>query len=163
MWCFRRLFLTLAAVAALAGCGFTPVYGPDGVGTGLRGEILVDAPDDRNAFDLVARLEQRLGRGQAASYALGYQITTRSEGVGITTEQETTRYNIFGTVSYTLTDLSGGAVLASGTVQNFTGYSATSLIVGTRSTTRDANARLMISLADQIVARLIATAPDWRK
>jgi len=163
MWFSRRSFLSLAVSAVVAACGFTPVYGPGGTGAGLRGAILVDAPDTRNAFDLVGRLEQRLGQPQAASYALGYTITTRVEGVGITPAQETTRYNLFGTIDYTLTDRATDEVVSSGTVENFTGYSATILIVGTKSVTRDANARLMVALADQIVARLIATAPDWRR
>ena len=54
-------------------------------------------------------------------------------------------------------------VLTQGKVENFTGYSVTSLIVSIQSVTRDANERLMVILADQITARLIATAPDWQQ
>ena len=152
------IFLT-----ALSACGFSPVYAPGGTGDGLRGSILVDAPDNRKAYTFVGRLEERLGRARAAPYTMAYKIETRSEGVGITPAQETTRYNLFGTVNYTIVEKSTGAVLTSGQVENFTGYSATSLIVGTESVTRDANERLMVLMADQIVARLIATSPDWRQ
>ena len=158
----KRLFL-LSAAASLAACGFSPVHGPGGAGTALQGRILVDEPDSRNEFTFVARLEDRLGRAQAPQYALSYQITTKSEGVGITPAQETTRFNLLGTASYQVKPLGSDRVLTQGKVENFTGYSATSLIVSTQSVTRDANERLMVILADQITARLIATAPDWQQ
>lgn len=159
----RRAALALGAVLLAAACGFSPVYGPDGDAAGLRGEILVDAPDNRNEFVFVARLEERLGRAGAAPYALSYVINTREEGVGITPAQETTRFNLFGTVTYQMTLRGTETVLTQGTVENFTGYSATSLIVSTQTVTRDAHERLMVILADQITARLIATASDWRQ
>ena len=136
----RRFFLAFA-LFALAACGFTPVYGPGGAGDGLRGAILVNEPDNRNEFTFVSRLEERLGRAQAAPFALTYTIETKTQGVGITPAQETTRYNLFGTVTYAVIDRGSGAVIDTGVVENFTGYSATSLIVGTQSVTRDANER----------------------
>jgi LPS-assembly lipoprotein len=160
MWFFRRAFL-IASLAALTACGFTPVYGPGGAGDGLRNAILVGEPDNRNEFTFVGRMEERLGRAQAAPYTLNYTIKTRTEGVGITPAQETTRYNLFGVVTYDVTDRATGAKIASGEVDNFTGYSATSLVVGTQSVTRDANERLMAILADQVFARLIATSKSW--
>jgi len=158
-----KLVFAATLLSLLTACGFSPVYAPGGVGDGLRGSILVDAPDDRNGFVFVARMEERLGRAQAARYTMAYDIVTRSEGVGITPAQETTRFNLFGTVTYTIIDTTTGKPVTTGQVENFTGYSATSLIVGTQSVTRDANERLMVVLADQIVARLIATAPEWRQ
>ncbi len=151
------------ALALLAACGFTPVYAPGGAGEGLRGSLLVDDPVNRNEFSFVARLEQRLGQARAAPFRLAYTVETRQEGVGITPAQETTRYNVFGTADYQVIDRVTKAVLAEGQVENFTGYSATSLIVGTQSVTREAHERLMVILADQVVARLIATATDWHR
>lgn len=153
----------LLILTTLTACGFTPVYAPGGLGDGLRGSIFVEEPGNRNAFVFVARLEEKLGQPESARYLLSYKITTTAQGVGITPEQETTRYSLLGSVKYTLTDRATKQVVYTGTEKNFTGYSATSLIVGTQSVTRDANERLMITLADQIVTRLIATSPDWRK
>ncbi len=162
-WNAARRLVLVSGLSFLAACGFTPVYGPGGAGEGLQGSILVAEPDTRNAFVFVARLEDRLGQPQNAPYLLAYDIDTRSEGVGITPAQETTRYNLFGTVTYTITDRATETVVFQGREKNFTGYSATSLIVGTQSVTRDANERLMTALADQIVTRLIATSKDWRQ
>ena len=153
----------LIACALTAACGFAPVYGPGGIGSGLRGSFHVQEPDNRNEFTFAGRVRERLGRGEAAPLLLNYRIDTRAQGVGVTPAQETTRYNIFGTVRYTVIDRATGRKITEGSVDNFTGYSATSLIVSTETVTRDANERLMVALANQVVARLIATAPEWRQ
>ena len=154
----RRLFLLGLAALPLAGCGYVPVYGEGGSAERLRGQVAIAPPGDRDAFDLVARLEDRLGRATAARYALAYEIDTGTEGLAITPEQETTRYNILGEVSFTLTDATNGAVVLADTVDSFTGYSATGSTVATKAARRDARERLMVILADRIVTRLIAAA-----
>lgn len=158
----RRAALS-ALAGALAACGFTPVYGPGGQGVRLEGQILADAPDDREGFAFVAQFEERLGRANAPRYALRYQIETRTEGVGLTPAAETTRFNLFGGVRYALVELSTERQLTQGFVENFTGYSATRFTVSTQSVERDASERLMAILADQVVTRLVTTAPDWQK
>ena len=70
----RRLFLI--GLAALAGCGFTPAYGPGGAGAALQGKVRIAEPSDRNGFDLVQRLEDRLGRSSAPRYLLDFTIAT---------------------------------------------------------------------------------------
>ena len=154
----RRLFLLGLAALPLAGCGFEPAYGTGGVAEKLRGRVLVDAPDDRDGFTLVSRLEERLGRAQAPAYRLSYAIETEKDDLAITTAQEITRYHVVGRVSYSLTEAGSGTVLAQGRVDSFTGYSATGTTVSTLAAERDAYERLMIILADQIVTRLIAAA-----
>jgi len=152
----RRSLLILPL--ALAACGFTPVYGPGGTGSALRGRVQVQEPDAPDDYILVRTLEDRLGRAQAPAYALSYTLATRTEGQAVTATGETTRYSLVGQVDYALTDLETGNVVASGKVQNFTGYSATGSTVETLSGERDARERLMTILADQIVTRLYATA-----
>lgn len=157
--CNRRTFLALLA-APLAGCTFTPAYAPGGPASALQGAIRVDDPSDKNAFDLVERLEERLGRPQAARYQLAYTITTDSIGVGITPDNATTRYNLTGKVEWTLTD-SAGTRVTGGHVENFTSYSATGSTVAGLVAEEDAALRLMRILADQIVTTLIATSANW--
>ena len=147
----------------LAACGFTPAYGPGGAANGISGAIRAANPSDKNAFDLVARLDQRLGRPNADRYDLDYTIKTRPVGVGITPDNAITRYNLEGTVVWTLTDRGTKARLTGGKVESFTSYSATGSTVAGLAAEEDAAARLMRILADQIVARLIATSGDWLK
>ena len=57
----RRGFLGLAGALALAGCGFTPVYGPGGAGTALRNAVRVDDPVTRSDFQFLRAVEDILG------------------------------------------------------------------------------------------------------
>ncbi len=122
------------------------------------GAVWVQDPTDKNGFDLVERLEERLGRPEAVRYDLTFTITTEAVGVGITTENEITRYNLKGVVDFTLTDRASGTRVAGGRVQSFTAYSATGSTVAGLAAEEDAALRLMRILADQIVARLIAAS-----
>jgi LPS-assembly lipoprotein len=150
----RRLILL--SPLALVACGFAPANGPGGAAARLQGAVFVQDPTTKNGFDLVERLEERLGRPEAVRYDLAYTITTEAVGVGITTGNEITRFNLKGVVDYTLTDRASGARVAGGRVQNFTAYSATGSTVAGLAAEEDAAFRLMRILADQIVARLIA-------
>ncbi|WP_095588721.1 LPS assembly lipoprotein LptE [Actibacterium ureilyticum] len=159
----RRSFLIALGLLPLAGCGFAPAYGTGGAATALRGQVTAAEPANRLDFLLVSRLEERLGRTATPRYRLGYQITTSRRALAITSRQEITRYNLSGEITYTLRDVTTGRLAASGTVESFASYSATSNTVATLTAERDAQDRLMTILADQIVTRLIAetgrTAP----
>ena len=148
----------ILAPLALAACGFTPAYGPGGSAGKLTETVWVQDPTDKNAFDLVERLEERLGRPESIRYDLAYTITTETVGVGITPDNKITRYNLKGVVDYALTDRATGAQVTGGRVQSFTAYSATGSTVAQLAAEEDASLRLMRILADQIVARLIAAS-----
>ncbi len=155
----RRHFLLTLAAAALTGCGFAPVYGTDGAGKALLGTIAVEAPKTRDEQILVREIETRLGRPAVTRYALSYTLDIREERMAISATNITTRFNLVGRAQYTLTDAGSGAVKALGSVDQFTGYSATGTTVATLAAERDAHERLAKILADQIVTRLIAASP----
>jgi LPS-assembly lipoprotein len=155
----RRTLLLLPL--SIAACGFTPALGPGGGAEGLQGAIRVNDPTDKNAFDLVERLEERIGRPATARFDLGYTITTNAIGVGIAPDNAITRFNLTGRVDWTLTERASGARMAGGRVDSFTSYSATGSTVAGLAAEEDAAFRLMRILADQIVSRLIASAGDW--
>lgn len=159
----RRAFLLgLSALSLLpGGCGFAPAYGTGGAAEGLRGRVRVADPTDRDTFQLFNRLEDRLGRPEAPIYDLAVGLNTKTESTAITTQQETTRYDVIGTADFTLTDRRSGRQVAKGTVRNFTGYSATGSTVATLTAKRNAFDRLMVGLADQIVTRLVAISAGW--
>lgn len=159
---FSRRFLILVPLALVA-CGFAPVYGPGGSAEGLQNSIRVADPTDKLGFDLVERLEEQLGRPTAARFDLAYAIATEPVGVGVTSDGAITRYNLVGSVTYGLTDRATGASLSEGRVDSFTSYSATGSTVAGLEAEDDARTRLMRLLADQIVARLLATSGSWLK
>ena len=162
--CDRRLTrrVALLGLLALAGCGFAPVYGPGGPGHALRGSIRLPAPTDIDSHALNARLEERLGPETAARYDLAHDLRVAVVEQGITPEQVTTRYALNGTLEFTLTEQASGRMVTQGAVSAFTSYSATGSTIATTAAEADARRRLMQMLADQLVARLIATVRDGR-
>lgn len=158
MLSFSRRFVLFALPGMVAGCGFSPAFGPGGPGTRLQNTILVDEPNTREAFLFTRHFEERLGRGQPGRYGLSYAIELEEQAIAISGENVTTRFNILGDVKYALRDLQSNVVLFSGKVNNFTGYSASGTPVATQAAQRDAEARLMIIMVDQIIARLTAEA-----
>lgn len=157
----RRSFLALLIAGGVAACGFTPVYGPGGSGEGLRGAITMAEPDTREGFELVKALEQRLGRNLSAPYQLSYKITTQTQGMGVTPVQEITRTQVRGAVEYQITETGTGRVVDKGSVSNFTSYSSEGSTVSTATVERDAYRRLMVSMADLITTRLMASFSGW--
>lgn len=152
---FNRRFLLLSPLA-LAACGFTPAYGPGGAAASLLGTVRAADPTDKNAFDFVERIEERLGRPENHLYDLAYMISTDSIGVGLTDDQRITRHNLTGAVDYVLTDRRSGERLLAGRVNSFTAWAATGSTVSGLSAEEDAWFRLMRILADQVVVRLTA-------
>jgi LPS-assembly lipoprotein len=152
----RRVFLL--SFAALAGCGFTPVYGPqpEGAGSTLRGRINVADPRDEEGYALVKRLQDRLGRPEGADLALTADIRVSEDAVGFLPDGEISRYNVVGEAAWRLTRIGEETLVASGRERSFTSYSATSTTVATNFAQRDARRRLMVILADRIVTDLIA-------
>jgi LPS-assembly lipoprotein len=157
----RRRLLVLLGAVPLSACGFTPVYGPGGAGRVLQDRLAFAEPGDVLSFNLVARLEDRLGRAAAPDYTLGYAIATAESELAVTGTDDVNRVNISGTVDFSVTEIASGATVQSGEVATFTAFATTGSPVATLSARRDAQQRLMTALADQIVTRLMAGAATW--
>lgn len=153
-----RRALMLAGLSALAACGFTPVYGPSGGGTALRGAIRVDDPDQDIEFAFVTRMEERLGLPQAPRYALTYTIRTTETGLAIDGSNNITRFNLAGDMTWALTPMGSDTPVLTGTESSITGYSATGSTISTLESERDAERRLAVILADAVVTRLLSEA-----
>lgn len=157
---YRRRLLLAAGLALLAGCGFAPAYAPGGAGAALMGQVEVEAPEDRASYLMVREIETRLGRAADARYALLHDIRIDPRPVDIDRSNVTSRFNLLGELSYTLRDLDRDTVIAKGDVSNFTGYSATGTTVAVQAAERDAEARLVQILVDQMLTDLLAKLPD---
>ena len=150
----RRTFLL--SFAALAGCGFEPVYAPGAAGEDLRGRIDVLPPADEEGFTLVNRLEERLGAPEAPDLLLTAEIRISEEAVGFLPDGTISRFNVLGQVPWSL--MRGETEVLSGVERSFTSYSATSTTVATITAQRSARDRLMIIVADRITATILAEA-----
>ncbi|WP_299360752.1 LPS assembly lipoprotein LptE [uncultured Paracoccus sp.] len=157
-WRDRRTALALLAAAALAGCGFTPVYGPGGGGSALFGQVRAADPQTQDDFAFVRRIQDRLGP-EGSRLQLDYALTVAVVPQAISTDQVATRYSLNGTASYRLVDAASGATVTEGQVSNFTSYSSVGTTIATLTGERDARERLATMLADQVVTRLLAAAP----
>jgi LPS-assembly lipoprotein len=151
--CDRRSLLLLPL--ALAACGFTPVYGPGGTGQSLQDNVSVADPVSRNDYYLVRRLEERLGRTDEGAYSLQFATGISIQGLALDPAGNIDRYNVVGATEYNLREKATGRIVTSGVVENFTSYSATGTTIATRASSKDAEERLMVILADQIVTRLL--------
>ncbi|MEM7731374.1 MAG: LPS assembly lipoprotein LptE [Pseudomonadota bacterium] len=153
----RRLFL-LSSLALTAGCGFTPAFAPGGAATRLQNSVSLDDPDDRADYLLVRRFEERMGPASPARYGLSYSVSMTQSGIAVASTSVTTRVNILGSVTYALRDLETDRVLTSGTVDQFTSYSAEDTTISAQSSRQDAEERLMVIMTDQMITRLTAEA-----
>lgn len=156
----RRFVLTLMAALPLAACGFAPAYAPGGAAGRLRGRVAVAAPTDRNGFELVRQLEMRLGAPEAPLFDLSTSLSLSRISAGITPDNEITRYQLQGTAIWSLSQSSDNARVAGGMARSFTSWSATGSTIAGLAAEEDAERRLMVILADQIVTQLISKAPD---
>jgi len=114
-------------------------------------------------FEMRRALEDRLGAVRAPRYNLSVVPSVDSEGLAITEDNATTRYNLTGTANFTLTHAGETVPAFRDQVVAFTAYSAIAAPYATRVAERDANARLARALADQIVNRLAITTKRWSK
>ncbi|MBR9842491.1 MAG: hypothetical protein GYB25_04980 [Rhodobacteraceae bacterium] len=158
----RTVLLSLAAASGLmlAGCGFEPVYGNGGSASRFLNQITVDAPTGNRTYLLTRELEDRLGRNLNGTYGLSVSVKTDEDSTGRTITGTTSRYDVIGEATFALRDLATGEVLTSGKTKNYVGYSATGSTVATIAAKEDATERLMVILADQIVANLLAYAAN---
>ncbi len=143
----------LIGLAALAGCGFTPVYGPGSTASQLREQVRISAPATAEGYRLLQALRDRLGRASSPTYDLTVTLDFTQIAAATTAAGSTTRYNLPGSANYVLTDRNG-AVLAQGAVDSFTSYSATGTTVATSAAETDARDRLAIQLAELIIVQL---------
>lgn len=150
----RRALIALTALFAGAACGFAPAFGPTGTAGVLQDNLRVETSDSRDGFLISQRLEDRFGRNDAGRYVLTVSPAFSQRGLATSVAGGTNRFQLTGGASYSLRDTQTDAVVREGRVTNFTGFSATASTVATLAAERDAAARLMVILADQIVDRL---------
>lgn len=160
----RRGVLGLLALLP-AGCGFQPLYGEGAPASRMAGRVDVGLIDGKAGFDLRERLVNRLGQPVDPAYHLTVTLTLTSTGTALTRENVTTRFDVSGLAEYTLTPIAGGPAVASGGVRSVTGFNApdsvTSTAFAARAAEIDAERRLAVTLADQIVQRLALSADAW--
>jgi len=169
----RRSLLALGGASLLAGCGFRPLYGPDGARGGaedFRGEprllqemaaVRVARIPERSGQLLRRLLERRfesLGPPGPARYELQASFASSVEALGFGRDGNVSRVRAVGTAPWTLTD--GGrppAVLGRGMARTLDSYNIPSLQFFAADVAREEVERRMVDeLADRIVIGVAA-------
>jgi LPS-assembly lipoprotein len=147
----------LAACAALAGCGFAPLYGQPGVVADL-GSIDVVAPEGRTGFLIREHLDDAFARNRAAAPAwrMNLQLFETRYPRGIRVDNVATRYEYVLTANYQLTRLPSGAPAKHGTVRVELTYDSADQPYASVSAQQDAQDRAAEEAARRIQLELAA-------
>jgi len=156
----RRVSLVALAGLALAGCGFTPLYGEAGVGSSL-GRIAVTTQDDRLGYRLREQLEDALGRdaSQAPLWRLEATAEQSRRPLGRRVDDTATRYELTVRGSWILTPAAGGTPLT-GTETVTTTYAAADQPYAAIAAQQDGEERAAAELARQIRLDLMRALQD---
>lgn len=127
----------------------------------LQDNLRVSAPDRRDGFLISQRLEERFGRTDSGRYVLAVDPSIQRQGLATSPDGTTNRFRLTGRAGFALRDTTTDQVVAQGTATQFTGFSATGSTVATLAAERDATARLMVILADDIVDQLILSVAGF--
>ena len=150
----RALLLTLTALT-LSGCGFTPLYGVQGVAPSLAA-IEVVAPQGRSGFLLREYLDDALGRGSAApAYRLTMNLAENRYPRGVRVDNVANRYELVLVVDYTLTAVGGGPV-KTGRIQSAVTYDSADQPYASIAAEQDGQDRAAAQAARQIQLDLAA-------
>ncbi len=148
--------LALAGLA-LAGCGFTPLYGDAGAGSSLS-RIAVTTQDDRLGYRVREQLEDALGRdaAQPAQWILQTTILQSRRPLGRRIDDTATRYELTVKGAWTLTPIAGG-VPVTGVETVTTTYAAADQPYAAIAAQQDGEERAAAELARLIRLDLLRT------
>jgi len=159
-----RRFALLGGGAALAGCGFRPLYAP--AGSGMAGPaaaetaaIYIPPVAERSGQLLRQALQQRFegsGTGTAKRYELVTSISINSDAIAIQRDSSSSRVRLIGSAPWVLRTLSlGRPVLAQGSSRVLDGYNILNQqFFAADLENETATRRVASALADQIAVQI---------
>lgn len=154
----RAIVLALVAVAVGA-CGFRPLYGGgrDGLAAAELAAIRIDPIDDRIGQQLHNELLDRLaptGRPANADYVLRVTLREGVQRLAVSKTELATRANLRVTAHYQLLDGRNRALLMEDTKTVVSSYNIVSAEFAALANEKDARARALQEMADEIRTRL---------
>jgi len=160
----RGCLLTLAACAALAGCGFAPLYAQPGV-VGNLAAIDVEAPEGRTGFLIREHLDDAFAKNRAApaAYRMRLQLYETRYPRGIRVDNVATRFEYVLTADYTLTSVASGAPAKNGRVRVELTYNSADQPYASVTAQQDAQDRAAEEAARRIQLELAAWLANGAK
>jgi LPS-assembly lipoprotein len=160
----RRRFLSLgaglAAVTALSGCGFRPMYGNTGAGvpTEERLQSIRVAPmSDRIGQEMHNLMRDRLnpyGQPGSPAYVLRMQLREQRQNLGIRRDETATRANLVISARLELIETGERKVMLREVMSSTASYNILDNQFATVIAEKDARERALVVLADDVTRRL---------
>lgn len=157
----RALVVAAAAVLALAGCGFRPMYGGDD-GAAVRTEleaIAVETPRDRLGQIMRNELLDVLRAADSRAdprYRLVVALRQSSDALAIQLDSTITRYNLRLDARFELRDRKDDALLYRNRVRRVASYNVRRAPYSTLIAEQDAERRAAVEVAKEISTLLSA-------
>ncbi|MDF1767692.1 LPS assembly lipoprotein LptE [Maricaulis sp.] len=158
----RALLASLALSAGLfvSGCGFSPMYGSQGVSQGLS-DILVETGREQVDFHLQEALLDRMGARHASGpYTLRTESDVTRSALGVGADAAVSRYAIGLEVQYGLFRDGDTDPVMTGTVRSEASYNVPRSVYASVAAERDATERAAQLAAERIANQLVRALQD---
>ncbi len=155
-----RTVVAVLTMAALPGCGFSPLYGERGTSTApavndIMRQIVIRPLPDRQGQVLRQILREQLqprGVVERPAYDLEVQLTSRTEEIGVRRDATSSRANFILTANFFLNE--GGTRLIGDRVQAIVSYNILDEQYATVASQADAENRAIRRVGEEIKTRL---------
>ncbi len=160
-----RFILTLVVFFMLSNCGFEPILGESKADIKFQQLIQIDKPKDRNEFLLREHLNRLLDPPIKRNYLLSFSINILSTTGIVTKENQTTRYILNSTTSFSIRNIDTGSVVHTGTIFGTSSYSSNINTTSFSANVSRQNSieRLLKFTAEKIVAEIEIEGAAWLK
>jgi LPS-assembly lipoprotein len=144
-----RVFVAAMALAALAGCGFKPMYAPSGGGDPLIGAISVPEVPGKAGHAFRTELVRQLAAEGASPRRLDITVTEVVAPLGLRVDESASRADLILNSSYRLLDAEGKEV-TKGVVSATASYDIPISAYGAAAAQDDARERAGVLLAQKV-------------
>ena len=150
MLSFRKIILS--ALFIISACGFSPLYNYQN-STKLAEKISIQEPNTQNEFVFYSQLTNRFNEGNG-KYLVNYAITTSKKDSGLNFDGTAHRVEVFGSVSFRMTDKETGIEVLSDKEDlylSFSNFGSTAAVLNAERITVE---QLVILLADKVADKM---------
>lgn len=156
-----RLAGAAALLLALAGCGYTPLYGTTAQGSVVQDLASVDVSviPDRSGQQIHNFLRDEInptGRPAMPRYDLDIELTESRDALAIRTDETATRYNLRQIARFQLRDLDTGRIVLTGNSNAVVSYNVLQNDFANVVSENDARERGAREIAEDIRLRMAA-------
>lgn len=168
MWFYKKLwsfFIIYSVLAAIASCGFKPLYSDHNIKKTLWGNLEISEVFGKEGYHLREELVRRFGEPNNDAYLLDLTIKTSKINEVISPSNEITSYRLIMTAHYNIKNNLGVIVLPTQKSVVRTGFNSAGNSTGytTQVAETAAKKRLAIEISEKISTELHILSKKWLK